>query len=742
MVFARNNNGIALGKILLTIIVVWVSTLQAPERLASVPITDIAQGNAHFNQRDFSRAVQYYEAAFRQNPVWFRQNPLLLGRLAMAYYQSQQFERAQRLFRHLQQRLPEITDHLQFFELKALLHQYNTVPISRLRAIERALQNSPLQSRVDSLLGEHYWRQGKTDSAFFFLLKAIQQGKQGSEKELQRLILKADSTRQIKIRLQLSRQYIRRFPFTDFALSTGKWLQHYLQQHPDITLFRETFRFLIRRKQLAEAQKLLYQIGRILLNHEQQARYQVKLQYARGNYRELLEWISVNRSRYREMATLQQLDLHRARCYLRLGEVDLAIQAYLDFQKRYPTAKIAPEVLWKVANLYESHHQLEAARQQYQRLARRYPHSEFYRETVLRIGLMDYRRQRFKRARQYWQTIVSKAGNEDFRTRLVYWIAKTYLAQGQLRQYWQTLATIAEEPFQNYYTLKAYLIVKAHSMHNAQIDSLIWSIPFEHVSTVGQFFEQFQRFRMLHYIFGEPFSRGELRRLRRHGPARWEYYYALAELAERVGWYHVAFAIYRDVFFTFFKEKPWESWRFLLKKLYPFYYQEAVESAARQWDLPPALIWAVMKKESSFQPDAISYANAHGLMQLIPATAQQVSRMLKRPFKSVYQLYEPSTNILLGSYYIHRLRQQFNGNWYSVLAAYNAGPNRVTRWRGASGREDDDLFMETIEFEQTRRYVRVVMRYYWTYALLLNPDVLPQEILPYMQEQSRLGALY
>jgi len=99
------------------------------------------------------------------------------------------------------------------------------------------------------------------------------------------------------------------------------------------------------------------------------------------------------------------------------------------------------------------------------------------------------------------------------------------------------------------------------------------------------------------------------------------------------------------------------------------------------------------------------------------------------PFSSVQQLYDPTVNILLGSYYLARLRSRFEDNWYYVFAAYNAGPHRVKRWRKQLPFHDDDLFMEFIEFDQTRRYVRVVMRYYWTYALLIHPDQSPEEII-------------
>ncbi len=136
-----------------------------------------------------------------------------------------------------------------------------------------------------------------------------------------------------------------------------------------------------------------------------------------------------------------------------------------------------------------------------------------------------------------------------------------------------------------------------------------------------------------------------------------------------------------------------------------------------------------MKKESAFETRITSYANAYGLMQLIPPTARQVSRQLGQTLKDNLQLFDPARNILLGSYYFRSLMRRFQGNLYYALAAYNAGPGRVDRWSKVLSTEDDDFFMENIEFEQTRRYVRVVMQFYWTYSLLLFPGKTPEELL-------------
>ncbi len=714
--------------LILALVFLVVQPLETPDGHLEADAGILGKAHEYYANRQFNQALSYYETALRQNPVWFRQNPVLLARMAYAYLNIGNAQRAAKLFRRLQSRLPEIRDHLVYLQLQAYLHQTPSPQASIILKIERQLADSPLQARVDSIIGAHYLRIGKADSALFYFIKMVENGYGGEPKVLQHMITLADSLGNEKVVVKLARQYLKRFPFTDFAPEAALRITEYIKKHASQTDVQLVFRFYLKRKLFSRAAALIDRFKNRLLSEESYARFFIQLQYGSGHYSELLHWLKKNRSRFQEIRTLQAVDLHLARCYLRLGQVDRAITAYLRFQKRYPSARLAPEVLWKVATLYQRRGGFRSAKHIYQKLVNQYPRSEFYQEAVLRVGLIDYQQQRFSHARNYWQRVLRRTSNTDFAARLQYWIAKAYLAEGNLTQYWQNLAAIADEPFRNYYTLKAFLILRDHPLHDSRTDSLIWSIPFQKVSTMNRYFKHFRRFWLLHQILGEPYTRLEFQRLRRAAQNTWQYFYALGELAETVGWQHEAFEVYRAVFLTYFKDKSWTTWRFLLKKLYPFYFQSAVETAAHRWHLPPAVIWAVMKKESSFQPDAVSYANAHGLMQLIPATARQVSNWLDLPFNSVTQLYDPNVNILLGSYYLARLRSRFEDNWYSVFAAYNAGPHRVKRWRSMLPFNDDDLFMESIEFDQTRRYVRVVMRYYWTYSLLIHPDQAPQEI--------------
>jgi soluble lytic murein transglycosylase len=158
------------------------------------------------------------------------------------------------------------------------------------------------------------------------------------------------------------------------------------------------------------------------------------------------------------------------------------------------------------------------------------------------------------------------------------------------------------------------------------------------------------------------------------------------------------------------------------RHLYPLGYWDVVEEEAWANGLDPLLVSAVIRQESRFRPEAISPANAHGLMQLLPPTARDVARQGGQPEPRTDALRDVRTNVALGTRHLRELFDRYLGSTVRALAAYNAGPEAVAKWDERHGDRPVDEFVELISFEETREYVKSVLGAYQVYRSLYAPS--------------------
>ncbi len=142
--------------------------------------------------------------------------------------------------------------------------------------------------------------------------------------------------------------------------------------------------------------------------------------------------------------------------------------------------------------------------------------------------------------------------------------------------------------------------------------------------------------------------------------------------------------------------------------LYPTPYDDAVNAAASLSKLSADLIYAQMRQESLFRADAVSSANARGLMQLLPATARSTARQFKLPSPALEDLFNPVINVPLGAVHLKSLIDNFDGQVVLALAAYNAGSGAARRWLPSSTM-DSDIWIENIPYNETRAYVQRIL---------------------------------
>jgi soluble lytic murein transglycosylase len=156
---------------------------------------------------------------------------------------------------------------------------------------------------------------------------------------------------------------------------------------------------------------------------------------------------------------------------------------------------------------------------------------------------------------------------------------------------------------------------------------------------------------------------------------------------------------------------PIAYWRIL----FPEPYWDTIKAESAKNNLNPYLVASLIRQESEFDPSVISYANAYGLMQLLPSVGRALAREEGMTHFKTFQLLDPEINIRLGTRYLRQMLDKFNGVQEYALAAYNAGDNRVTDWRSAGPYQGMDEFVESIPFTQTREYVEAILRNVETY---------------------------
>ena len=156
----------------------------------------------------------------------------------------------------------------------------------------------------------------------------------------------------------------------------------------------------------------------------------------------------------------------------------------------------------------------------------------------------------------------------------------------------------------------------------------------------------------------------------------------------------------------------------LLKTLYPVPYHDLVVEQAMARNIDPLVLYALMRQESQFVPDARSGADARGLAQIIPSTGQGIADQLGDTNYSVNDLYLPYVSIRYGTYYLTSNMPQFDRKLLPTLAAYNAGPGNAARWLQGSALLDPDLFSERVDLFETSDYLEVVYDNYGFYKLI------------------------
>lgn len=373
--------------------------------------------------------------------------------------------------------------------------------------------------------------------------------------------------------------------------------------------------------------------------------------------------------------------------------------AFLEYERRYPGSR-GVEVAYAIARIEQAAGDAAQAVASYSRLAREYPSTKQAFEARWRIGWVDYERARYREAARAFAEAAQS--NPEQRSEASYWQARALERAGASGEAQSIYRGILEKDPWSYYALCAERRLGGGRAPTAGVVAPAARPEIGPPPLDGRDAYHLIRARELQLAGLHRLARAELRALEREVPDQ-------AALTSFLLESYPAVEGYRDAIRLAYRVRRLEP-----ETLYPLAFWPLVTRHARENDLDPLLVLALMRQESMFDPEARSIANARGLMQLLPSTAERIANRLGAP-GAQSELYDPDTNVALGTAYLEQLLARYGGDRTKALAAYNGGENAVAKWEARFGDMESDEFVESITYRETRDYVKRVLANYRRY---------------------------
>jgi soluble lytic murein transglycosylase len=393
-----------------------------------------------------------------------------------------------------------------------------------------------------------------------------------------------------------------------------------------------------------------------------------------------------------------------------------------EMEQRFPRSSWLADALFSSGNMYLLSRDYAKAAEYYSYLAAHFPGDKNAAAAHWRAGWLNYRQHLYPDAEQFFDAQIKQYPVAIETVAALYWRARLYETQDH-----QPALAAA-----NYHAItRAYQHFFYAQMARARLSELGATQPASQPQL-----DQFQPLPVPHLVDAFPEDSPHLAKARLLANAGLNEYVADEIKADpnSSSWSALAeaqiYSSYGEVYrgiralkkalpnasAASIQSVPLAYWRIL----FPEAWWDTIQAESAKNHLDPYLVASLIRQESEFDPSAISYANAYGLMQLLPSVGKAMAREEGMTHFATFQLLDPTTNIRLGTRYLRQMLDKFGGVQEYALAAYNAGDMRVADWQSAGPYSGIDEFVESIPFTQTREYVEAILRNEETYRAIDN----------------------
>lgn len=423
-------------------------------------------------------------------------------------------------------------------------------------------------------------------------------------------------------------------------------------------------------------------------------------------------------------------------------------QTLLDYVAAVPSSGIAAEYLMSAARIYERDEQYDKALEVWARVANEYPESVEASTAVFWSGIIYYRLGDTISAKNTFERSLSISVSVEDQARAYLWIGKTHQKLGDNEAALNAWREAQNRDPGGYYSERARdLLIErppfapvaspnfSQNLAAERADADAWMritfnlAPDTDLSNLGSLAADERIIRGTELwqlgLYEDASLEFEDLRLQLEAGVDAIGSYRLANYLLDLGFYRTAIFAARQVLTIAGLDEHAESMMappYFSHVRYGLYYSDLIVPDAQTNGFDPLLIYSVVRQESLFEGFVTSNQAARGLMQIIPATGEEINFELIWPRNyDENDLYRPDVSVAFGTHYLAKNRDLLGGDMYAALAAYNGGPGNAMAWQQLAG-NDPDLFVETVRFEETRNYIRNIYEIFVIYRRLYGGE--------------------
>ncbi len=608
--------------------------------------------------------------------------------------QKKQYAEAGEIAERLKEKVPELRDYLLYYEgLSKFSSGDRKTAEDIFRKILSLYPDSPVRSRAREELAGIYAENGKyieAEKIYSILIletesrwtKALYLKKLGEIKEKRGLVSAAEDI-----------------------------FEKIWTEHPEVSFSDHVFEFYSgNKKSFSPAPAQFEKRGRVFFNA--------------GNWEKAVEAFS-QAAQTRTVRTKTAISLYRLKRYQEALEVfskidspqafywkglvlqsmeeeKKAVDTFVLLHKLNPKSRYARKSLFRAARLHHLAENSGQAEKLYRKVIKNHPGSEEALESSWNLGWILYTDGEYEKARESFSAHAWESGEN--RERFLYWYAAASEKADDKPGALFALGKLAESPEITYYSFLAKIRLKEKPSLPATSSEKPLANPFGDSPAVAKF--------LFFSKAGLPeLALAEAAALEKQAKTKSRKIY-LSRLYSQAGDYKNSVRL----------AEPFSTSPRALRFSFPTGFEDDVKMCAKKYELDEFLVYSLIREESRFNTQAVSVSDARGLMQLLPQTAVETAGKAGFADFSVAQLFSPDINIELGCLYLSMLVDTYGHHFAVSLAGYNGGPTMAAEWYKKNGNLRADEFVEEITYEQSRNYVKKVIRSYAAYHAVYGAE--------------------